>query len=129
VLVQLERQKQGIHWFAFTGAHGILERTTKSIEDWCKLRPSMCYFLALIGNVFKTCHDAADDEASGKTKERRRSGMVNKLAHEVYGPNNQVNRDAGGALALGDGAGLLSNRARREALQVLWPSNCWGGIS
>jgi hypothetical protein len=77
----------------------------------------MCYFLAITGNAFKTCHDAADDKAGGKIKERRRSGVVNMLAHEVHGPINQVNRGADGAL--GDGADQLSNRAHREALQAL----------
>jgi hypothetical protein len=33
--------------------------------------------------VFKTCHDAAETETDGKTKERRRSGKVNTVAHEV----------------------------------------------
>jgi hypothetical protein len=36
-------------------------------------------------NVFKTCHDAAGDEAGGRIKERRRSGKANTVAHEVHG--------------------------------------------
>ena len=81
------------------------------------MRLSLCWFLAVIGNVFKTCHDAADDEAGGKTKERRRSGKVNTLAHEVYGPSNQINNAADGSL--GDGQGVLSQHARQAALQAL----------
>jgi hypothetical protein len=76
------------------------------------------HWLAMYSKPATTRH-AADDEAGGKIKERRRSGVVNMLAHEVYGPSNQVNRDADGTL--GDGAGQLSNRARREALQALQP--------
>jgi hypothetical protein len=81
------------------------------------MRLSLCWFLAVIGNVFKTCHDAADDEAGGKTKERRRSDTVNKLAHEVYGPSNQMNATADDPV--GGGAGPVFNRSRRIALQAL----------
>jgi hypothetical protein len=105
-VAQLERQKQGIGRFASTGVHDILERLPINIENWCKIRPSMWYFLCAIGSAFKTCHDAAGDEAGGKTKERRRSGKVNTVAHEVYGPNNQINNAADGSL--GDGQGVLS---------------------
>jgi hypothetical protein len=96
-VAQLERQKQGITRFAFTGVHDILERTAKNIEDWCKLRLSLWHWLCVIGNVFKTCHlchDAAENEAGGKTKERRRSGKINTVAHEVWPqqPNQQRSR-------------------------------------
>jgi hypothetical protein len=73
--------------------------------------------LTAIGSVIKTCHDAADDEAGGKTKERRRSGKVNTLAHEVYGPSNQINNAADGPL--GDGQGVLSRCSRQATLQAL----------
>jgi hypothetical protein len=71
---QLEGQKQGINRFSSTGAHDILERTPKNTEQWVKIRFSLLYWLTSIDNVFKTCHDAADTEANGKIKERRRSG-------------------------------------------------------
>jgi hypothetical protein len=67
--------------------------------------------------VFKTCYDAAGNEAGGKIKERRRSGKVNTVAHEVYGPNNQLNVAADGSV--GDGLGATSNANRRIALQAL----------
>jgi hypothetical protein len=104
---QLEGQKQGITRFGFTGAHDILERTTKNIEQWVKLRFALWYWVTSIGNVFKTCHDAADTESNGKIKEGRRSGKVNTVAHEVYGPGNQINVDAESELA--DGVGQASN--------------------
>jgi hypothetical protein len=61
------------------------------------------YWLCTIGNVFKTCHDAAGDKKGGKIKERRRSGKINAVAHAVYGPSNQLNVDADGGE--GDGTG------------------------
>jgi hypothetical protein len=67
--------------------------------------------------ITSTCHDAADDEAGGKIKERRRSGKVNMLANEVYGPSNQINNAADGSL--GDGQGALSQRSRQADLQAL----------
>jgi hypothetical protein len=67
--------------------------------------------------VFKTCHDAANTEAEGKIKERRRSGKINTAAHEVYGPGNQLNVDAEGEL--GDGMGAASNANLKIALQAL----------
>jgi hypothetical protein len=75
------------------------------------------YWLCAIGNVFKTCPDAAENEAGGKNKERRRPGTANKVANEVHGPNNQVNADTGGSKA--DGTGASSNRNRRIALQAV----------
>jgi hypothetical protein len=93
---QLEGQKQGTIRFSFTGAHDILERTTKNIGQWIKLRFALWHWLSSISNVFKTCHDAADTEADGKIKEHRRSGKINAVAHEVYGPGNQLNADAEG---------------------------------
>ena len=125
-VTQLEGQKKGITRFGSTGDHDILERTMKNTEQWVKLRFSLWYWLTSIGNVFKTCHDAADTEANGKIKERRRSGKVNTVAHEVYGPGNQINEAADGSE--GDGTGQASNRNLRMALQALWPSN-WHGIS
>jgi hypothetical protein len=122
---QLERQKQGITRFAFTGVHDILERTAKNIEDWYKLRLPTGYWFCAIGNVFKTCHDAAENEEGGKIKERRRSGKVNTVAHEVYGPSNQLNVSADGGV--GGGMGAASNANRRIALHAL--DFNWGGIS
>jgi hypothetical protein len=60
---------------------------------------------------------AAPNEAGGKIKERRRSGKVNTVAHEVYGPSNQINNAADGSL--GGGQGVLSQNARQAALQAL----------
>jgi hypothetical protein len=114
---QLERQKQGITRFASTGVHDIVERTLTNIERWCKIRLSLWHWLCAIGSVFKTCHDAAPNEAGGKIKERRRSGKVNAVAHEVCGPSNQVNVAAGGSE--GDATGLSSNRNRRVASKAL----------
>ena len=96
-LAQLEGQKKGITRFGSTGAHDILERTMNNTEQWVKLRFSLWYWLTSIGNVFKTCHDAADNEANGKIKERRRSGKINAVAHEVIGPSNQPNVAANGS--------------------------------
>jgi hypothetical protein len=120
---QLEGQKQGIARFSFTGAHDILERTTKNTEQWVKLRFALWYWRTSIGNVFKTCHDAADTKFNGKIKERRRSGKVNTVAHEVYGPGNQLNVADDGSEA--DGTGLASNRNLRTALQALAFQLAW----
>ena len=120
---QLEGQKQGITRFSSTGAHDILERTTKNIEQWVKLRFALWYWLTSIGNVFKTCHDAADTESNGKIKERRRPGKVNTVAHEVYGPGKQLNVDADGGE--GDGMGATSNQNLRIALQALAFQLAW----
>jgi hypothetical protein len=85
------------------------------------------YWLSsIIGNVFKTCHchDAAPNEEGGKIKERRRSGKVNAVAHEVYGPtSNQLNVDADGGE--GDGTGQAPNRNLRIALQALAFQLAW----
>jgi hypothetical protein len=97
-VAQLEGQKQGIIRFACTGVHDILERNSINIENWCKVRMSIWYWLCAIGNVYKTCHDgAAPNEAGGEIKERRRPGKVNTVAHEVHGPSNQVNVAADGS--------------------------------
>jgi hypothetical protein len=120
---QLEGQKQGINRFSSTGAHDILERTPKNTEQLVKIRFPLWYWLTSIGNVFKTCHDAADTEANGKIKERRRSGKVNTVAHEVYGPGNQLNADDEGNLA--DGVGQASNANLRMALQALAFQLAW----
>jgi hypothetical protein len=120
---QLEGQKQGVSRFSYTGAHDILERTTTNIEQWVKLRFSLWYWLTSIGNVFKTCHDAADTEADGKIKERRRSGKVNTVAHEVYGPGNQLDVAEDGSVA--DGMGQASNQNLRMALKALAFQLAW----
>ena len=73
--------------------------------------------------MFKTCHDAANTEAEGKIKERRRSGKINTAAHEVYGPGNQLNVDAEGEL--GDGMGAASNANLKTALQALAFQLAW----
>jgi hypothetical protein len=80
-------------------------------------------WLCSIGNVFKTCHDAANNEKEGKIKERRRSGKINAVAHEVYGPGNQLNVDSEGGE--GDGTGQASNRNLRMALQALAFQLAW----
>jgi hypothetical protein len=84
--------------------------------------------LCAIGNVFKTCHDAAENEEGGKIKERRRSGKVNTVAHEVYGPNNQLNVAANGII--GDGLGATSNAKPQNRVTHYkpWPLN-WLGVS
>jgi hypothetical protein len=82
-----------------------------------RLRFALWYWLCTIGNAFKTCHDAAENEEDGKIKERRRSGKVNTVAHEVYGPINQPNAGAEGGE--GDGTGQASNRNLKMALQAL----------
>jgi hypothetical protein len=122
-VAQLEGQKQGITRFSFTGAHNILERIPTNIGQWCRLRFALWHWLSPIGNVFKTCHDAAPNEEGGKIKERRRSGKVNAVAHEVYGPSNQLNADADGGE--GDGTGQASNRNLRIALQALAFQLAW----
>jgi hypothetical protein len=101
---QIEGQKQGmLPRFSSTGAHDILESTTKNIEQWVRLRFALWYWLCTIGNAFETCHDAAENEEGGKIKERRRPGKINAVAHEVYGPSNQLNVDAEGDMADGTG--------------------------
>jgi hypothetical protein len=134
-VAQLERQKQGIHRFASTGVHDILERLPINIENWCKIGLSIWYFLCAIGNALKTCHDARGGRRSGRqarpksAEDRARSQGQHRrrvaVAHEVYGPNNQVNVDADGAV--GDGTGALSNRNRRIALQALAFQLGWAG--
>ena len=122
-LAQLEGQKKGITRFGSTGAHDILERTMNNTEQWVKLRFSIWYWLTSIGNVFKTCHDAAGNEANGKIKERRRSGKINTVAHEVFGPGNQPNVAANGSE--GDGTGQASNRNLKIALQAMAFQLAW----
>jgi hypothetical protein len=114
---QLEGQKQGITRFAFTGVQDILERHPINSKNWCRLRMSMWYWLCAIGSAYKTRHDAAPNKAGGKIKERRRSGKVNTVAHEMYGPGNQLNAGADGGVA--GGLGAASNGNRRTALQAL----------
>ena len=92
-------------------------------EQWVKLRFSIWYWLTSIGNVFKTCHDAAGNEANGKIKERRRSGKINTVAHEVFGPGNQPNVAANGSE--GDGTGQASNRNLKIALQAMAFQLAW----
>jgi hypothetical protein len=73
--------------------------------------------------VQNLCHDAAQTEKDGKIKERRRSGKINAVAHEVYGPNNQLNVDADGEL--GDGLGAATNANLKIALQALAFQLAW----
>ena len=88
----IETQKQGIHRFPSTGETDVLENTSANTNSWIKIRHSMCWQLSNCGNVIETCHDAAHDEARGKTKERRRSDKVNQNAHELYGSAQSAQR-------------------------------------
>jgi hypothetical protein len=67
--------------------------------------------------------DAAENEEDSKIKERRRSGKINAVAHEVYGPGNQPNVDVDGGIA--DGSGQASNRNLKTALQALAFQLAW----
>jgi hypothetical protein len=58
-----------------------------------------------------------------KIKERRRSGKVTTIAHELYGPSNRLNVAAGGGIA--DGLGAASNANLRIALQALAFQLAW----
>jgi hypothetical protein len=126
---QLEGQKQGITRFSSTGAHDILERTTKNIEQWIKLRFALWHSLTSIGNVFKTCHDAADPESNGKIKERRRPGKANthRRPRSIWSRKStqRGSSPAMAALPILYGMGQASNQNLRIALQALAFQLAW----